>query len=62
MSKQLDKAKAKIEKAKSMNALQAGKKAKLAEQVIDDVMVWAYDLELRVSNIEAQLNGDDYGD
>lgn len=62
MSKQLDKAKAKIEQAKSMNALQTGKKAKLAEQVIDDVMVWAYDLELRVSNIETQLNGGDYGD
>lgn len=62
MSKQLDKAKAKIEQAKSMGALQAGKKAKLAEQVIDDVMVWAYDLELRVSNIETQLNGGDYGD
>ena len=62
MHKQLDKAKAKIEKAKKMGALQAGKKAKLAEEVIDDVMVWAYDLEMRVSNIETQLNGGDYVD
>lgn len=62
MHQLLDKAKAKIEKAKSMGALQAGKKAKLAEEVIDDVMVWAYDFEMRVSNIEAQLNGGDYGD
>ena len=61
-SKVLNAIQAKIDKAKSLSAFQAGKKVELAEEALGDVMKWALDMESRVNSLEAQLSGDAYGE
>ncbi|RZD19839.1 hypothetical protein [Pseudoalteromonas sp. MEBiC 03485] len=59
-SKVLNAIQAKINEAKSLSVLQAGKKVELAEEALGDVMKWAFDMESRVNSLEAQYSGDAY--
>jgi hypothetical protein len=60
MSKALVSIGEKIEAAKKLGPLKAGKKIELAERALDEFMKWALDTESRINSLEAQLSGDAY--
>ena len=60
MSKALVSIGEKIEEAKKLGPLKAGKKIELAERALDEFMKWALDTESRINSLEAQLSGDAY--
>lgn len=61
MSKTLNSVRKKIDEAKKLGPLKAGKKIELAESALDEVMTWALDTESRIDSLEAQLSEGSYG-